>query len=227
MTSRIMDIRFKDTQVIVWDFDKTLYRPNLELEKAICEAEIATLMEYKQCDRQTASGLLSQWFPQKTLSTTNAIAKICGFSVAQSAQIIEAKFDRRTYLQRDEKIITLFAKLNRYMHFILANGNVSTIKETLETIGLRIDLFREIVTAETVGVNKPELLGFDYILKRTRIAPAEHIMIGDRIEVDLVPAKAIGMKTGWIYWNSQVDQVNDAVADICVPTVYDLEQVLV
>lgn len=222
-----MDTRFKDTQVLIWDFDKTLYKSNVALEKEVKQAELQTIMDCKQCDEFTAQNLLAEWYPQKTLSTTNAVAQICQIPVSQSAQTIELKFDRRNYLQRDEKLVHLFSKLGRLMHFILANGWRANIEVGLEALGLRVDIFREIVTAERVGVNKPEYLGFEYILKRTRLRPEEHLMIGDRIDVDLSSAKALGMRTCWVYWNTPIEQVNDTVADICVPTVYDLEQVLV
>jgi len=77
------------------------------------------------------------------------------------------------------------------------------------------------VTSETVGTTKPHEAGFRYILAKTKLPPAQHLMIGDREAVDIVPAKKLGMKT-CLVWS----QVQSQIADITLPTVYDLGKVL-
>jgi FMN phosphatase YigB (HAD superfamily) len=59
-------------------------------------------------------------------------------------------------------------------------------------------------------------------MEKTGLPPVAHLMIGDRERVDLVPAKKLGMKT-CLVWAAEPSMV----ADITLPTVYDLSQVLV
>ena len=43
---------FSDVQVLIWDFDGTLYKPNPELFHAVRESEYRTIMEYTHWNRE-------------------------------------------------------------------------------------------------------------------------------------------------------------------------------
>ena len=45
---------------------------------------------------------------------------------------------------------------------------------------------------------KPDLRIFRIALERADCKPEEAVMVGDRIDNDIIPAKKIGMKTVWI-----------------------------
>ncbi len=57
------------------------------------------------------------------------------------------------------------------------------------------------------GISKPDKRIFEIALARSQCEPSHAVMIGDRIDNDIIPAKAMGMKTVWIkqgfgqYWN--------------------------
>lgn len=156
-----------------------------------------------------------------TPSATEAVAYICKLKTEEAALEMEKYYDRRPYLSRDAKLVALFDTLKKFRHFILANGVAHRISETLEVLGVSPKTFEEIVTSEIVGVNKPHEKGFHYILEKTKLPPREHLMIGDREAVDLAPAKALGMKT-CLVWTEEKSRV----ADITLPNVYDLAQLL-
>lgn len=48
------------------------------------------------------------------------------------------------------------------------------------------------------GVAKPDGRIFEIALERSRCKPEQAVMIGDRIDNDIVPAKLMGMRTIWI-----------------------------
>ena len=79
---------------------------------------------------------------------------------------------------------------------IIANQNLGS-EERLEKLGLlkHIDLF--IASAEE-GVAKPDLRIFQIALDRANCKPEEAIMVGDRLDNDIIPANKIGMTTVWI-----------------------------
>jgi putative hydrolase of the HAD superfamily len=104
----------------------------------------------------------------------------------------------------------------------LGNGSKDQIAIGLSALGLNRNIFKEIVTSELVGVNKPKDGGFKYIMEKSGMDAALHLMVGDRELVDLAPAKALGMKT-CLVWSLKPSMV----ADITLPTVYDLSQVLI
>ena len=48
------------------------------------------------------------------------------------------------------------------------------------------------------GFNKPDLRIFKYALEAAGCQPQQAVMIGDRIDNDIVPAAVLGMKTIWV-----------------------------
>ena len=88
-------------------------------------------------------------------------------------------------------------KLSRiYKIGVIANQSLGT-SERLENLGVRkyIDL---IIASAEEGVSKPDRRIFEIALERSRCRPENAVMIGDRIDNDIVPAKQLGMKTIWI-----------------------------
>lgn len=84
----------------------------------------------------------------------------------------------------------------RYKIGIIAN-QIFGSKERLEKIGLikYIDL---VVASAEEGVAKPDLRIFKNALKKADCKAEETVMVGDRLDNDIVPANKIGMTTVWI-----------------------------
>ncbi|MFH1174319.1 MAG: HAD family hydrolase [archaeon] len=57
--------------------------------------------------------------------------------------------------------------------------------------------FKKIVTSDDVFANKPDPAGWRLIMKQLQLRPQEIAMVGDHPEMDLLPAKQLGMKTIW------------------------------
>lgn len=68
------------------------------------------------------------------------------------------------------------------------------LTEVLEREGL-IDFFAYRDTQEGFDLTKPDPRYFQAILERAGERPAASVMVGDRIDKDIYPAKLIGMKT--------------------------------
>ena len=79
---------------------------------------------------------------------------------------------------------------------IIANQNLGS-EERLEKLGLLKHIDLVIASAEE-GVAKPDLRIFQIALARADCKPEEAIMVGDRIDNDIIPANKIGMTTVWI-----------------------------
>ncbi len=87
--------------------------------------------------------------------------------------------------------------LKKHFHIgVIANQNLGTQKR-LEENGLMryIDL---VVASAEEGVAKPDRRIFEIALGRAGCDPGSAVMIGDRIDNDIIPAKRLGMKTVWI-----------------------------
>ncbi|MDR0286423.1 MAG: HAD family hydrolase, partial [Clostridiales bacterium] len=82
---------------------------------------------------------------------------------------------------------------NRYSLGVIANHG----KDTAELLG--INRFFKVYTASgAVGFGKPDLRIFEMALTQANCKPENALMIGDRLDNDIYPAKKLGMKTMWI-----------------------------
>lgn len=215
-------MKFANIRVLIWDFDGTLYKPNPELFHDVRESEYRAIMEHTGWNREKAIEEFHKLHKVTIQSATAVVAKLCGISVAAAAVESEKYFDRRKYLHRDLRLIEMFDRLKRFRHYIFANGVIAKHKETLEVLGIPVDTFEEFVTAETVGVTKPDPAGYLYIMKKTGLPPNAHLMIGDRELVDIVPANNLGMHT-CLVWS----ETKSTVADVTLATVYDVARTIV
>jgi putative hydrolase of the HAD superfamily len=79
---------------------------------------------------------------------------------------------------------------------IVAN-QPSAVREALERDGLA-DAFEVWVISEDVGLEKPDLRLFARALELAGTEPGRAAMVGDRLDHDVRPAKAVGMRTVWV-----------------------------
>lgn len=84
----------------------------------------------------------------------------------------------------------------KYKLGIIAN-QVAGTQNRIDNWG--IGKYFDIVIASTeAGCSKPDLRIFNIALEQAGCKPNEAVMIGDRLDNDIVPAKQLGMKTVWV-----------------------------
>ena len=112
----------------------------------------------------------------------------------------------------------------KYRIGVIANQSPGT-KERLDGHGILQYIDLVIASAEE-GVSKPDRRIFEIALERSGCRPEEAVMIGDRIDNDIIPAKMLGMHTIWVkqgfgqYWKitqerEKADCVVNNLAEIC------------
>jgi HAD superfamily hydrolase (TIGR01662 family) len=79
---------------------------------------------------------------------------------------------------------------------IIAN-QVAGASNRLSNWGLR-EYFDVVVTSAEAGIAKPEKAIFELAFTLAGCKPEESMMVGDRLDNDIHPAQAMGMKTVWI-----------------------------
>jgi putative hydrolase of the HAD superfamily len=90
----------------------------------------------------------------------------------------------------------------KYVLHIITNGFEEVQYRKLKLAGL-MKYFKEIITSEDAGSKKPQLLIFNYALKRSGALPDESLMIGDDEEVDIIGAKEAGMDQVLVDYNGE------------------------
>lgn len=112
----------------------------------------------------------------------------------------------------------------KYKIGVIANQSLGT-KERLAQHGIMqyIDL---VVASAEEGVAKPDNRIFEIALERGKCKPSDAVMIGDRIDNDIIPANLLGMHTIWIkqgfgkYWIisqdiERADLVVNSLMELC------------
>jgi HAD superfamily hydrolase (TIGR01549 family) len=120
--------------------------------------------------------------------------------------------DFTAVLDPDPEVTETLKKLKEVVPLSLfTNFHKDRIVELLEYLNIPAEWFVNILTGDDIAARKPALDGFHEMVKRSE-APAESLLyVGDRVDVDIKPAKLVGMKTCLVYGNSEE-------ADYCVGT---------
>lgn len=84
----------------------------------------------------------------------------------------------------------------KYKLGVIANQSLGT-KERLDNWGIG-KYFDVVVASAEADCSKPDLKIFNLALEQAECKPNEAVMIGDRIDNDVLPAKQLGMKTVWV-----------------------------
>lgn len=106
---------------------------------------------------------------------------------------------------------------------IIAN-QVEGTAQRLEARGL-LKYFDVVAASAELGVAKPDKMIFQKAFELAECQPLNSVMVGDRLDNDIIPAKKLGMKTVWlrkglsIYHSidlskNDVDWVIDNLADL-------------
>ena len=83
-----------------------------------------------------------------------------------------------------------------------------------------------VVASAEEGVAKPDKRIFEIALNRSGCKASNSVMIGDRIDNDIVPANLLGMYTVWVrqgfgqYWSikneiEKADYTVDSLSELC------------
>ena len=90
----------------------------------------------------------------------------------------------------------LAALSQKYSLGVIAN-QAKGLKERLREWGI-LPYFATVASSWEAGASKPDPALFRYALALAGCAPEEAVMIGDRLDNDIFPAKSLGMKTVWL-----------------------------
>jgi len=85
---------------------------------------------------------------------------------------------------------------------MIANGDSAGCRNIIEATDLK-DCFDAIVISEEAGIEKPDKRIFEVALAKLGVKPENAVMVGNRIDADILGANSFGMKSVWFRWNSR------------------------
>ncbi len=103
-------------------------------------------------------------------------------------------FDFARYSRIQPEAAEIIPRLHGHFKLGLAANQPLTVHEFLNKAGL-LRYFTSALVSADIGYTKPDLRMFLKVLENIGSKPEESVMVGDRQDNDIVPARLIGMKT--------------------------------
>ena len=122
---------------------------------------------------------------------------------------------------------TLEALVDRGYHLGIIANQVPGTAQRLATWGL-LKYFAVVAASAELGVAKPDPLIFEKALELAGCQPCDSVMVGDRLDNDIRPAKNLGMRTVWIRKGLSKYQpvaLGKNVADWVIDNLSDLKEI--
>ena len=107
----------------------------------------------------------------------------------------------------------------------LAGNAPASIRKHLQELDV-LRWFTHTDVSGSIGIKKPDQRFFETVLANAGTKASESIMIGDRLDNDIIPARRIGMKTIWIRWGRYSIMEPRTPDEIPDATVTDVREVL-
>ncbi|MFA5484714.1 MAG: HAD family hydrolase [Candidatus Pacearchaeota archaeon] len=193
---RILRLYFLiNVKCLIWDVDGTLWKSHFVSEK-IKEGYISFSIKYSNKDPSYVRNAFLK--SDNWLNTTMLITGIKDEILI--IREVESSVKKYLYLSRNRPLVDWVNSLKFKKNIVLTNSTKEITLKTLKKIGFKCDdfgriiFFDDIITIEDTNSLKPDLNSFKYILSKTKLKPKKHLMIGDSLYHDLIPAKELGMK---------------------------------
>src|SRR5262245_41159991 len=195
---------FFDLDHTLWDFEANaratlseLYRSLNLQERGVNDFDLF-YRNYLAHNEKLWERYRNGYIKQEELRVKRMWLSLLDFKIADDklAQELSVRFldllPTRTILFPYTKEILEYLIARGYVLHLITNGFEKTQHNKLMYSGLK-SFFKEVITSEGSGSLKPNKEIFEFALQRTGAKPAESIMIGDSVEVDIIGAMNAGI----------------------------------
>ena len=209
----VIQPEWQNIQALIFDMDDTLYA-SPELKGAYSQAACNLIAEVKGIDRLETEDLYHR--------TRTALAARCGYTPSNTLILSELgiageiwrnqtirTIDPGSFVRQDPELVTTISILSsRYRLGLLTNNHRVHTDRILEILGVG-PFFQAILTVSETGKTKPDRTLCSTMACRLDVLPEKCLVIGDEESIDLVPARAAGMKTYHVRRVSDVHRLRE------------------
>ncbi|MCD4655537.1 HAD-IA family hydrolase [bacterium] len=116
---------------------------------------------------------------------------------------------------------------DKYRLGLITEGSVETQRQQLTGQKI-IEYFEAVIISGDTPWHKPELSLYKYAASKLNIDPKCIVMVGDRLDWDIQPAKEIGMQTVYLAKKGDISnkEVSDRYADDVIFNLKELQSML-
>lgn len=184
-------------KAVVFDVDGTLYK-SIEYEKHLRETIYILLGEMLGLDPLEAGMRLESL--EKKLKTVSLSVKAMNIDRRKFYELLAERIDPSMYIKPRPEVKDLFLDLKREDIKIgcHTNSGRGLFMKVIKAIGLSVDDFDAVVTSDDAEP-KPMKDGYILLSKLLGVPFNKILYVGDRWEVEVKPAKELGMITAMVY----------------------------
>ena len=204
---------WKNIQALIFDMDDTLYT-SPELKRAYRQAACNLIAEVKGIDRLETRDLYHR--------TRTVLAARCGYTPSNTLILRELgitweiwrnqtirTIDPGSFLRQDPELVTTLSILSsRYRLGLLTNNHRVHTDRILGILGVG-PFFQVILTVSETGKTKPDRTLCSTMACLLDVPPEKCLVVGDEEGIDLIPARANGMKTYQVRHVSDVHRLRE------------------
>ncbi len=92
----------------------------------------------------------------------------------------------------------------RMLGLVSNAGDVENVQRLIDKVGIR-DYFDPIIISAEIGIRKPDPRPFKMVLDRWQVKPESVVMIGDRLDADILGAQDAGIHQIWLKPESEAE----------------------
>ena len=187
---------FFDIGDVLWDEDPLTYFSFASHVEAIRRARPDLAFADLLADRERRALDGSRW-PVYEVASSHLNEARCAEVWEATSKAVRDRFDALS--PPIPGAIEAVRHLGGHFRLGLIANQPRACRGRLERLGW-LEAFEITALAEEEGVYKPDPAIFRKALDRAGVAAEECLMVGDRPDDDLAPAKALGMATAWVSW---------------------------
>ncbi|MEM2095532.1 MAG: HAD family hydrolase [Candidatus Caldarchaeum sp.] len=203
--------RFK---AVFLDVDGTLYRSS-KYEEHLLESTVAVLAELLQLGRAEAFRRLMSL--KREVKTVSKSVELMGLSRSLFYGQLAERVMPEKYIDPAPEVVETLLSLRRRGLFVglHTNSGRRLAAKVLGCLGVGSDCYDFIVTSDDAEP-KPDPAGYMLLLSKSGAEAGEALYVGDRCDVELAPAKKIGMLTAGVNLSDcvYVDYILSSVVEV-------------
>ncbi|HEY2004729.1 MAG TPA: HAD family hydrolase [Candidatus Saccharimonadia bacterium] len=114
------------------------------------------------------------------------------------------QLDETQYYRPDERIYKTVDTIREVLPIgLLSNSKPERVERTLHTVNINPSWFTHILTSDDISEPKPHPQGFELVVTRSNAHPSNLVFVGDREDVDIIPAKQLGLIAVMVWGHSE------------------------
>lgn len=163
-------------------------------KKALRESAISfTDKEFEDAVKKCIFSFVPDLHKALTWFFTKPDIEKCNNIVNNVRQAIKERITQQTWKMQDGAV-EVIKLLSKSYKLALAGNTSGSVRGILDKYGV-LKFFANTEVSGDIGLSKPDIRFFEYILRKTGARANEAVMVGDRLDNDVIPAKLLGMKT--------------------------------